>query len=119
MIGDMAAVNLGTRGNVDACTKFQVVDIVELYNGECTHAAAQTCVATINLECEYINNDGDVTYQWYTDIGTITNGDTARQVLILVTADTDTEIEVTCEIEDGIGQLSDLSKYFITIHSEV
>ncbi len=119
MIGDLGANDVGTRINTDACTKFQISKIEELNNVGCTHTSGQTCVAQIQLEADYINNEGDVTYLWTTDIGTITNGDTHKQVLILVTADIETQIEVTCDVQDGLGQTSSATASFITLHEEV
>ena len=104
------------------CTDFLVLDMKDISNTGCEFDAGQTCVASLAVTVEVLNNVGTtLTYDWsFTPIAGVTdNGNHTDDTYTLqVTGDTDIDVEVKVSITDETPSTATHTQTFTVPHTQ-
>ncbi len=104
------------RGDVTRCTDITISDIIQTGEIGCIGAPGDTCTWEGQFIAEVFNNQGDITYEWSVDIGSIQGSDATQICIIWVSAESDTLINVTCTVVSTDNGSSTITKEFKTNH---
>ncbi len=104
-------------GDVTRCTDITIGDITEQTSIGCDGNPGSSCVWEGEFAVEVFNPQGEITYDWSVNIGSVQDPSDEVSCIIWVPAEVDTLIEVTCSIVSTVNGSSTMTKEFLTDHS--